>query len=77
MVETTTTPAVEQPAWASNYDENFSKLDAILDKRADDLAKFVLKDNGIEKGEISDIVKQDVQQKKEKSREEVPKRIGV
>ena len=42
---------------APNYDEIFSKLDAILDKRSDGLAKSALKDNGIDEGEIADIVK--------------------
>lgn len=56
MAETTTTPAVEQqPALAPNYDEIFSKLDSILDKRADGLAKFALKDNGVEESEIDDM----------------------
>jgi hypothetical protein len=62
MAETTTNPAVEQPAIEQpaatpNYDEIFSKLDAILDKRADGLAKSALKDNGVDESEAADIVK--------------------
>ena len=58
MAETTTNPAVvQQPAATPNYDEIFSKLDAILDKRADGLAKSALKDNGVEEKIISDIAK--------------------
>lgn len=56
MAETTTTPAVEQrPAATPNYDEIFSKLDAILDKRANGLAKSALKDNGVEESKIDDM----------------------
>ena len=44
-----------QPS-APNYDEIFQKLDAILDKRSDGLAKSALKDNGINESEISEIV---------------------
>ena len=39
------------PATTPNYDEIFSKLDAILDKRSEGLAKSALKDNGIEESE--------------------------
>ena len=71
MAETTTTPAVEQQTPATpNYDEIFSKLDAILDKRADGLAKSALKDNGVEEGEIADIVKAYRDQKQAKANEQ-------
>lgn len=71
MAETTTTPAVEQqPAATPNYDEIFSKLDAILDKRADGLAKSALKDNGVEESEIADIVKAYREQKQTKANEQ-------
>lgn len=73
MAETTTTPAVEQqqtqPA-TPNYDEIFNKLDAILDKRADGLAKSALKDNGVEESEIADIVKAYREQKQTKANEQ-------
>ena len=63
-------PAVEQqPAAAHNYDEIFSKLDAILDKRADGLAKSALKDNGVEESEAADIVKAYREQKQTKANE--------
>ena len=58
------------PAAAPNYDEIFSKLDAILDKRADGLAKSALKDNGIEESEIADIVKAYREQKQSKASEQ-------
>lgn len=51
----TPTPAAG-PA-APNYDDLFAKLDSILDKRSDGLAKSALKDNGIEESEIAEIVK--------------------
>ena len=71
MAETTTNPAVEQqPAATPNYDEIFSKLDAILDKRADGLAKSALKDNGVEESEIADIVKAYREQKQTKANEQ-------
>lgn len=73
MAETTTNPAVEQqpnqPA-TPNYDEIFNKLDAILDKRADGLAKSALKDNGVEESEIADIVKAYREQKQTKANEQ-------
>jgi len=53
-----------------NYDEIFSKLDAILDKRSDGLAKSALKDNGVEEGEIADIVKAYREQKQAKANEQ-------
>lgn len=68
-----TTPAEgtqQQTPAAPNYDEIFSKLDAILDKRADGLAKSALKDNGIEENEIADIVKAYREQKQTKANEQ-------
>lgn len=67
---TTTTTTTEQPATTPNYDEIFSKLDAILDKRADGLAKSALKDNGVEEGEIADIIKAYREQKQAKVNEQ-------
>ena len=58
------------PAAAPNYDEIFSKLDAILEKRSDGLAKSALKDNGIEESEIADIVKAYREQKQTKANEQ-------
>lgn len=58
------------PAPAPNYDEIFNKLDAILDKRADGLAKSALKDNGIDETEIADIVKAYREQKQTKANEQ-------
>ena len=61
---------------APNYDEIFQKLDAILDKRSDGLAKSALKDNTqafglqIDDGEISDIVKAYREQKEAKATEQ-------
>jgi hypothetical protein len=70
MAETTTaTTTVEQPATTPNYDEIFNKLDAILDKRADGLAKSALRDNGVEEGEIADIIKAYREQKQAKVNE--------
>lgn len=65
-------PAEQQPAQQQtpNYDEIFSKLDAILDKRSDGLAKSALKDNGIEETEIADIVKAYREQKQAKVNEQ-------
>lgn len=60
----------QQPATAPNYDEIFSKLDAILDKRSDGLAKSALKDNGIEESEIAEIVKAYKDQKAQKATEQ-------
>lgn len=59
-----------QGATAPNYDEIFNKLDAILDKRADGLAKSALKDNGIDENEIADIVKAYREQKQSKASEQ-------
>ncbi len=64
----TATPAAQQQT--PNYDEIFSKLDAILDKRSDGLAKSALKDNGIEETEIADIVKAYREQKQAKANEQ-------
>lgn len=61
--------AQQQPA-APNYDEIFSKLDAILDKRSEGLAKSALKDNGIDETEIADIVKAYREQKQTKANEQ-------
>lgn len=67
MAEQTTntgTQNIEQPTGGqqtqqptTNYDEVFSKLDEILEKRANGLAKSVLKENGVDESEIADIVK--------------------
>lgn len=68
-----TTPpegAQQQPPAAPNYDEIFAKLDAILDKRADGLAKSALKDNGVEENDIADIVKAYREQKQTKANEQ-------
>lgn len=53
----------------TNYDEIFQKLDAILDRRSEGLAKSALKDNGIDESEISDIVKAYREQKQNKAQE--------
>lgn len=62
--------AQQQAAAAPNYDEIFSKLDAILDKRSEGLAKSALKDNGIDEGEIAEIVKAYKEQKQTKANEQ-------
>ena len=41
-----------------NYDEVFKKLDSILDKRSDGIAKSALKDNGYEDDEMKEILSQ-------------------
>lgn len=41
-----------------NYDEIFKKLDSILDKRSEGIAKSALKDNGYEDAEMKDILTQ-------------------
>ena len=69
MAEQNNAPTTEQPT-APNYDEIFNKLDAILDKRADGLAKSALKDNGIDEAEIADIVKAYRDQKQSKANEQ-------
>ena len=53
-----------------NYDEVFARLDAILEKRSDGLAKSALKDNGIDENEIADIVKAYREQKQNKATEQ-------
>ncbi len=53
-----------------NYDEIFGKLDAILDKRSEGLARSALKDNGIGADEIADIVKAYREQKQSKAAEQ-------
>ena len=70
MAETTPATQNQEPAATPNYDEIFSKLDAILDKRADGLAKSALKDNGVEESEIADIVKAYREQKQTKATEQ-------
>lgn len=69
MAEQNNAPTNEQPT-APNYDEIFNKLDAILDKRTDGLAKSALKDNGIDEAEIADIVKAYRDQKQSKANEQ-------
>ena len=59
----------QQPA-APNYDEVFSKLDEILEKRANGLAKSVLKENGVDESEIADIVKAYREQKQSKANDQ-------
>ena len=63
-----TTP--QTPATTPNYDEIFAKLDAILDKRADSLARSVLKDNGVEDGDTAEIVRAYREQKAAKATEQ-------
>lgn len=64
-----TTPTTEQKATAqtggeqTNYDAIFAKLDAILDKRSDGIARSALKDNGIAEDEVKEIVAAYRQQK--------------
>lgn len=66
---TQTTPTTEQKAIAqtgdeqTNYDAIFAKLDAILDKRSDGIARSALKDNGIAEDEVKEIVAAYRQQK--------------
>ena len=43
---------------AVNYDEIFKKLDSILDKRSEGIAKSALKDNGYEDEEMKEILTQ-------------------
>ena len=64
------TPQNTDPNSTPNYDEIFAKLDAILDKRSEGLAKSALKDNGIEETEIADIVKAYREQKQTKANEQ-------
>jgi hypothetical protein len=71
MAEQNPTPTPAEPTpQTPNYDEIFSKLDAILDKRSEGLAKSALKDNGIEESEIADIVKAYREQKQQKATEQ-------
>lgn len=62
-------PTGQQPT-TPNYDELFAKLDAILDKRADGLAKSALASNGVDESEIADIVKAYREQKQNKANEQ-------
>ena len=64
--QTTQNPEQTTP----NYDEIFNKLDAILGKRSEGLAKSALKDNGIDENEIADIVKAYREQKQTKANEQ-------
>ena len=78
MAEQTTntgTQNIEQPTGAQqqtapNYDEIFSKLDAILEKRTTGLAKSALKENGVDESEIADIVKAYREQKQNKANDQ-------
>lgn len=70
MAEQTNQTTTNEQQTAPNYDEIFNKLDAILDKRADGLAKSALKDNGIDEAEIADIVKAYREQKQSKASEQ-------
>ncbi len=71
---TAQTQATQQTPQATsqtpNYEEIFGKLDAILDKRSEGLAKSALKDNGISADEISDIVKAYREQKQSRANEQ-------
>ena len=53
-----------------NYDEIFTKLDAILERRSEGIAKSALKDNGIEESEIKEIVAQYRANKASKAQEQ-------
>lgn len=52
-----------------NYDEVFKKLDNILDKRQDGIAKSALKDNGYEDAELKEIINQYRASKQAKNQE--------
>ena len=52
-----------------NYDEIFKKLDNILDKRTDGIAKSALKDNGYEDAEMKEILTQYRASKQAKNQE--------
>lgn len=52
-----------------NYDEIFKKLDSILDKRTEGIAKSALKDNGYEDAEMKDILTQYRASKQAKTQE--------
>lgn len=60
--QTNATTQVNTQAQASgsnvNYDEIFQKLDSILEKRQEGIAKSALKDNGYEDAEMKDILTQ-------------------
>lgn len=63
---TTTEPAAPQTTVREakpDYDAIFAKLDSILDKRSDGIAKSALKDNGIAEDEVKEIVAAYRQQK--------------
>lgn len=60
----------QQQTTAPNYDEIFSKLDAILEKRTTGLAKSALKENGVDESEIADIVKAYREQKQSKANDQ-------
>ena len=72
----TGTQNIEQPTGgqqqptAPNYDEVFSKLDEILEKSANGLAKSVQKENGVDESEIADIVKAYREQKQSKANDQ-------
>lgn len=61
VVQTTTTAPQNNNVGGNsnvNYDEVFKKLDSILDKRSDGIAKSALKDNGYEDDEMKEILSQ-------------------
>lgn len=70
MTEQNTGTQQEQQTTTPNYDEIFAKLDSILDKRADGLAKSALKDNGVDEADAADIVKAYREQKQIKATEQ-------
>ena len=59
----------QQPATPNN-DEIFAKLDAILEKRLNGLAKSALKENGVDENDAADIVKAYREQKQTKANEQ-------
>lgn len=61
--QTSTQPAGQQTAAQQDYTALFEKLDAILDKRADGLARSALKDNGIAEEDAREIAAAYRQQK--------------
>jgi hypothetical protein len=65
MVEETTnaTTTEQQAGGTPDYSTLFEKLDAILDKRSDGIARSALKDNGIAEDEAKEIVTAYRQQK--------------
>lgn len=54
----TATPQTNVATSNVNYDEIFKKLDSILDKRSEGIAKSALKDNGYEDAEMKEILTQ-------------------